>query len=40
MALGEAVGKLGPEVSLPTIALILGTGTVASLVRERRRVPA
>jgi tellurite resistance protein TerC len=40
MALGEAVGKLGPEVSLPIIALILGTGTVASLVRERRRVPA
>jgi tellurite resistance protein TerC len=40
MALGEAVGKLGPEVSLPIIALILGTGTVASLVRERRRVAA
>jgi tellurite resistance protein TerC len=40
MALGEAVDKLGPEVSLPIIALILGTGIVASLVRERRRVPA
>jgi tellurite resistance protein TerC len=40
MALGEAVGKLGPEVALPIIALILGTGTVASLVRERRRVAA
>jgi tellurite resistance protein TerC len=36
MALGEIVGKIGPEYSLPVIALILGTGTVASLVRERR----
>jgi tellurite resistance protein TerC len=36
MALGELVGKIGPEYSLPVIALILGTGTVASLVRERR----
>lgn len=36
MALGEIVGKIGPEVSLPVIALILGTGVVASLVRERR----
>jgi tellurite resistance protein TerC len=32
----EFVGKLGPELSLPAIALILGTGVVASLVRERR----
>jgi tellurite resistance protein TerC len=37
MALGELVGKIGPEFSLPVIALILGTGTVASLLRERRR---
>ncbi len=36
MALGEIVGKIGPEYSLPVIALILGTGTVASLARERR----
>jgi tellurite resistance protein TerC len=36
LALGEAVGKLGPEVSLPIIALILAAGTIASLVRERR----
>ena len=36
MALGEVVGKIGPEISLPVIAAILGTGTVASLVRERR----
>jgi tellurite resistance protein TerC len=37
MALGEIVGKLGPEYSLPVIAAILGTGVVASLVRERVR---
>ena len=36
MAAGEVVGKIGPEYSLPAIALILGTGVVASLVRERR----
>jgi tellurite resistance protein TerC len=36
MALGEIVGKIGPEISLPVIVAILGTGTVASLVRERR----
>ena len=36
MALGEVVGKIGPEISLPIIAAILGTGAVASLVRERR----
>ena len=36
MALGEIVGKIGPEISLPIIAAILGAGTVASLVRERR----
>ena len=38
MALGEVVGKIGPEVSLPVIAAILAAGTVASLVRERRQV--
>jgi tellurite resistance protein TerC len=37
MAAGELFGKIGPEYSLPGIALILGTGVVASLVRERRR---
>jgi tellurite resistance protein TerC len=36
MVLGEIVGKVGPEISLPAIALILGTGVIASLVRERR----
>jgi tellurite resistance protein TerC len=37
MAAGELFGKIGPEYSLPGIALILGTGVIASLVRERRR---
>jgi tellurite resistance protein TerC len=36
MATGEAFGKLGPEYSLPLIALVLGTGVIASLVRDRR----
>src|SRR5689334_21742231 len=36
MAAGELFGKIGPEYSLPAIALILGTGVVASLARERR----
>jgi tellurite resistance protein TerC len=36
MAVGEAVGKIGPEITLPVIAAILAAGTVASLVRERR----
>jgi tellurite resistance protein TerC len=36
MALGEIVGKVGPAVSLGGVALILGTGVVASLVRQRR----
>ena len=41
MAAGELWGKLGPEISLPAIALVLGTGVVASLVRDRRQaVPA
>jgi tellurite resistance protein TerC len=40
MTAGELFGKIGPEYSLPGIALILGTGVVASLVRERRRAPA
>jgi len=36
MAAGELWGKLGPEISLPVIAAILGTGVIASLVRDRR----
>jgi tellurite resistance protein TerC len=36
MAVGELVGKLGPEVSLPSIAAVLGAGVGASLLRERR----
>ncbi len=37
MTFGELFGKVGPEVSLPAIALILATGVVASLLRERRQ---
>jgi tellurite resistance protein TerC len=36
MAAGELVGKIGPEISLPIIAAILGAGVVASLLRARR----
>ena len=36
MAAAEFVGKIGPEISLPIIAAILGTGVVASLMRDRR----
>ena len=36
MVWGEFVGKVGPEVSLPVIVAILGAGTVASIVRDRR----
>ena len=36
MALGQIVGKIGPEISLPIIAAILGAGVVASLLRDRR----
>ncbi len=36
MAAGEFVGKIGPEISLPIIAAILGTGVVSSLLRDRR----
>jgi tellurite resistance protein TerC len=38
MAASEFVGKIGPEYSLPAIAAILGTGVVASLVRNRRAI--
>lgn len=40
MAIAQLVGKIGPEISLPIIAAILGAGVVASLVRERRMVAA
>jgi tellurite resistance protein TerC len=36
MAAAEFVGKIGPEISLPVIALILGSGVAASLVRSSR----
>jgi tellurite resistance protein TerC len=36
MAAAESVGKIGPEYSLPAIVGILGTGVVASLIRDRR----
>jgi tellurite resistance protein TerC len=38
MAAAEFVGKIGPEYSLPAIAAILGTGVVASLIRNRRGI--
>jgi tellurite resistance protein TerC len=40
MALGQIVGKIGPEISLPIIIGILAAGVVASLVRDRRAVAA
>ncbi len=36
MVTGELVGKVGPAVSLAGVAVILGGGVVASLVRARR----
>ena len=36
MAAAEFVGKIGPEISLPAIAAILGAGVVASVARDRR----
>ena len=36
MAATHWVGKIGPEITLPAIALVLGTGVVASLIRNRR----
>jgi len=38
MALGQIVGKIGPEISLPIILGILAIGVVASLVRDRQLV--
>jgi tellurite resistance protein TerC len=38
MAAAEFVGKIGPEYSLPAIAAILGTGVIASLIRNRRGI--
>lgn len=36
MALAQVIGKIGPEITLPAIAAVLGTGVVASLIRQRR----
>lgn len=36
MAAAHWVGKIGPEITLPAIALVLGVGVVASLIRKRR----
>jgi tellurite resistance protein TerC len=36
MAAAQFVGKLGPEITLPIIAVILGAGVIASLVRRHR----
>jgi tellurite resistance protein TerC len=36
LAAAEFVGKIGPEISLPAIAAILGTGVLASLWRDRQ----
>ena len=40
MAASQVVGKLGPEITLPIIAAILGAGVVASLVRRRPPAPS
>ena len=39
MAAAEFVGKIGPEISLPVIAAILGAGVVASLLRREPAPP-
>ncbi|MBE2320906.1 hypothetical protein DVA67_033420 [Solirubrobacter sp. CPCC 204708] len=36
MVWGEFVGKVEPEISLPVILAILGTGAAASIMRDRR----
>lgn len=36
MAAAHWVGKIGPEITLPAIALVLGAGVGASLIRRRR----
>ena len=36
MAATHWVGKIGPEITLPAIALVLGAGVVASLIHNRR----
>jgi tellurite resistance protein TerC len=36
LAAAEFVGKIGPEISLPVIAVILATGVLASLWHDRR----
>lgn len=36
MAVSYWVGKIGPEITLPVIAAVLGIGVVASLIRNRR----
>ena len=37
MVAGELVGKVGPAVSLAGVAVILGAGVVASLLRKREQ---
>ena len=39
MVAGELVGKVGPAVSLAGVAVILGAGVVASLLRGRQQKP-
>jgi tellurite resistance protein TerC len=36
MAIAQIAGKIGPEITLPVIASILGAGVLASLWRDRR----
>ncbi len=36
MAIAHLFGKIGPEITLPVIVLILATGVIASLLRDRR----
>jgi tellurite resistance protein TerC len=38
MAASYWFGKIGPEITLPVIALVLITGVVASLIRKRREL--
>jgi tellurite resistance protein TerC len=39
MVVGHVGEKVGPEITLPAIALVLGVGVAASLVRARRMQP-
>ena len=40
LAAAHWLGKIGPEITLPAIALVLGGGVIASLLHQRRRATA